>query len=83
MAETLLLPLQSDTSDVNQAMQLATAAAAVAAEAQAAADRCQQQVLELRGRQGQTERRLDTLWQLQVGGRAAATTWHSSRFDLV
>jgi septal ring factor EnvC (AmiA/AmiB activator) len=58
--------LQADSPDLKQALQLAQAAAAAAAEAQAAADKCQQQAMELKGRQGQTERRLDTLWQLQV-----------------
>jgi hypothetical protein len=58
---------QSDTQDPKVVMQLVASASTAAAEAQAAADRCQQQVLELRGRLGQAERRLDTVWQTQVG----------------
>lgn len=69
-----LLPTQGESPELKQAMQLASAAAAAAAEAQSAADRCQQQVLELRGRQGQAERRLETLWQLQVTSQALAET---------
>jgi hypothetical protein len=57
---------QESPDDLKKAAQLVAAAAVSASEAQAAAARCQQQVLELRGRQGQAERRLDTLWQLQV-----------------
>uniref|UniRef100_A0A383WNM8 Uncharacterized protein n=1 Tax=Tetradesmus obliquus TaxID=3088 RepID=A0A383WNM8_TETOB len=53
------------SNELKKAAQLAAAAAASASEAAAAAAKCQQQVLELRGRQGQAERRLDTLWQLQ------------------
>ena len=57
---------QDPSNELKKAAQLAAAAAASASEAAAAAAKCQQQVLELRGRQGQAERRLDTLWQLQV-----------------
>lgn len=58
--------MQGTSDQVLQAKQAAEQAAVAAAEAAAASSRCQQQVLELRGRQGQAERRLDTLWQLQV-----------------
>lgn len=60
--------LQNTSDELKKAAQLVEAAVAAAAEAQAAAARCQHQVLELRGRHGQAERRLDTLWQLQVIG---------------
>eukprot|EP00775_Hariotina_reticulata_P012491 gene12491-12625_t len=45
--------------------QMATDALAAAEVAQATAVRCQQQVMEMMGRHGAAERRLDTLWQLQ------------------
>lgn len=62
----LCCPVQDTSDQVQQALQAAEQAATAAAEAAATSSRCQQQVLELRGRQGQAERRLDTLWQLQV-----------------
>jgi hypothetical protein len=64
--------VQADSPDLKQVLQLAQAAAAAAAEAQAAADTCQQHMMEVKGRQGQAERRLDTLWQLQVSAHCCA-----------
>jgi len=66
-AEPLLgLCMQTGTDQLPRLLQMAADAMAAGEAAQTTAVRCQQQVMEMIGRHGTAERRLDTLWQLKV-----------------
>lgn len=56
----------STAQEARDAMQLATTASATATEAVTGVKRAVNEMCEMRGRLGQLERRLDTLWQVQV-----------------